>query len=91
MQVTGHVIPISVDVLAFKKVNLYKLFFMAAQSLENDFVKYWSMLTDVEKESLLTVAKNYAHLKQETRNIDIKQYNIEIDEAVARVEGGEYL
>lgn len=63
---------------------------MTHQSLENDFIKYWSMLTTVEKESLLTVAKNYVHLKQEPGDIDIKQYNTEIDEAVVRVEGGEF-
>ncbi len=55
---------------------------MTLQSLENDFIKYWSMLTAVEKESLLTVAKNYVHLKQEPGHIDIEQYNSEIDEAV---------
>lgn len=63
---------------------------MAAQSLDNDFMKYWSMLTPVEKESLLTVAKNYVQLKDDNTHISIEQYNKEIEEAVERVQGGEF-
>lgn len=63
---------------------------MTAQLLENDFMKYWSKLTSVEKESLLTVAKNYVELKEDNQRISIEQYNKEIDEAVARVEAGEF-
>ncbi len=63
---------------------------MAAPSLETEFNKYWLMLTSVEKESLLTVAKNYVHLKDENGQVNIEQYNKEIDEAVARVEAGEF-
>jgi len=63
---------------------------MAAQSLDNDFMKYWSMLTLVEKESLLTAAKNYVQLKEDNLPVSIEQYNKEIDEAVARVEAGEF-
>lgn len=63
---------------------------MAAPSLETEFNKYWLMLTTVEKESLLTVAKNYVHLKEEIDQVNIEQYNKEIDEAVTRVEAGEF-
>ena len=36
---------------------------MAVPLLDNEFLKYWSRLTVVEKESLLTVAKNYVQAK----------------------------
>jgi predicted transcriptional regulator len=62
---------------------------MAAHSLENEFNEYWSKLSVIEKQSLLTVAKNYVELKGET-TIDIDAYNQEIDEAVVRVEAGEF-
>jgi len=62
---------------------------MLPHSLENEFSKYWSKLSAVEKESLLTVAKNYVQLKEDPQNIDIEQYNFEIDEAISRVEAGE--
>jgi hypothetical protein len=63
---------------------------MAPQSLENEFGEYWSKLSLVEKESLLNVAKNYVQLKTVPGEIDIEQYNREIDEAVTRVENGEF-
>ncbi len=37
---------------------------MAAPSLDNEFMQYWSKLTVVEKESLMNVAKNYVQLKK---------------------------
>jgi predicted transcriptional regulator len=63
---------------------------MSAQSIEQEFDQYWQKLSVVEKESLLAVAKNYVHLKDESDQLSIEQYNKEIDEAVARVENGEY-
>ena len=45
---------------------------MEAQSLENDFMKYWSMLSLVEKESLLTVARNCVELKEGDKHISIE-------------------
>ena len=65
---------------------------MSAQSLEQEFDQYWSKLSIVEKESLLAVAKNYVQLKAEndTDRVSIEEYNKEIDEAVARVEAGEF-
>ncbi len=62
---------------------------MSSNSLDAEFNKYWSILNPVEKASLLTVAKNYVHLKQESA-ISIEDYNKEIDEAVLRVEAGEF-
>lgn len=63
---------------------------MAPHLLDNEFNRYWLMLTAVEKESLLNVAKTYVQLKQNATDTDIEQYNKEIDEAVARVKAGEF-
>ena len=65
---------------------------MSAQSLKQEFDQYWSKLSIVEKESLLAMAKNYVQLKVEndTDRVSIEEYNKEIDEAVARVEAGEF-
>lgn len=38
---------------------------MAAATLDTEFQEYWAKLSVVEKESLLTVAKNYVELKQD--------------------------
>ncbi len=61
---------------------------MAAPSLDSEFMQYWSKLTVVQKESLLNVAKNYVQPNEPV--IDLEQYNKEIDEALSRVEGGEF-
>ena len=60
---------------------------MAAPSLDNEFNKYWALLTPVQKESLLRVIKSFIQPKEE---VNIEQYNKEIDEAVNRVEAGEF-
>ena len=65
-------------------------FFMAAPSLDNEFMQFWLKLTVAEKESLLTVAKHYVHLKEEAGSINIEQYNKELDEAMKRMDAGEY-
>lgn len=38
---------------------------MAVPLLDNEFMQYWSKLTTTEKESLLSVAKQYVQLKSE--------------------------
>ena len=63
---------------------------METISVDQEFMQYWLKLTQAEKESLLSVAKNYVHLKEEPGPVSIEQYNKEIDEAIARVEAGEF-
>lgn len=63
---------------------------MEVLPVDKEFMEYWSKLTAAEKESLLTVAKNYVQLKEDVAPISIEQYNKEIDEAVARVEAGAF-
>ena len=60
---------------------------MAAPSLDTEFNKYWSLLTPVQKESLLGVIKSFIIPREK---ISVEQYNKEIDEAIARVEAGEF-
>lgn len=61
--------------------------YMAAPSLDSEFNRYWSLLTPVQKESLLSVIKSFVMPQERT---SIEQYNKELDEAVARVEAGEF-
>ena len=49
---------------------------MAVPLLDNEFMKYWSKLSVVEKESLLSVAKNYVQSKLEESDIDDLRKNI---------------
>ena len=49
---------------------------MGAPLLDSEFLQYWSLLTKAEKESLLSVAKNYVQLKQENSDPDILRKEI---------------
>ena len=62
---------------------------MTPLSLDNEFMQYWLKLTVVQKESLLSVAKNYLQLREDIERISIEQYNKEIDEAMKRMDAGE--
>ncbi len=58
---------------------------MSAPSLDNEFMQYWLKLSVVQKESLLSVIKSFV---LPTDSANLEQYNLEIDEAVTRVENG---
>lgn len=60
---------------------------MAAPSLDSEFNRYWSLLTPMQKESLLSVIKSFVIPRE---RVSLEQYNKEIDEAVARVEAGDF-
>ena len=54
-----------------------KQFFMVAPVSDNEFMQYWSKLTTTEKESLLTVARQYVQLKNEDADDIRKQLVME--------------
>ena len=60
---------------------------MSEPSLDREFRKYWSLLSPVQKESLLEVIKSFVIPREK---ISVEQYNKEIDEAIARVEAGDF-
>lgn len=43
---------------------------MAVPLLDNEFMQYWSKLTVVEKESLLSVARHYVELRNDSEDVD---------------------
>jgi len=61
------------------------------KALERELLQYILQLDEAEKKSVLQMLKTF--LKGREKNlprISIEQYNKEIDEAIARVEAGEY-
>lgn len=64
---------------------------MGAQSLDTEFNKYWLLLTAGEKQSLLSVAKHYVELKEDATSITVEQYNKELDEAMTRIDNGQFV
>ena len=64
--------------------------FMVALLLNHEFKKYWLKLSIAEKESLLSVAKNFVELKEDEKDISLEKYNSEIDEAMRRMDNDEF-
>ena len=64
---------------------------MATARLDTEIQKYLPLLGNEEKKTLLSVIKSFLHLKKETHEeISAEKYNKEIDEAMARMDKGEY-
>ncbi|HVY73614.1 MAG TPA: hypothetical protein VG890_02225 [Puia sp.] len=51
----------------------------AVPHLDNEFMEYWLKLSAVQKESLLSVARNFVELKEET-DINERRKNIILEE-----------
>ena len=60
---------------------------MAVPLLDNEFMKYWSRLTVVEKESLLTVAKNYVQAKHDEADANDLRKNLIAQERETYLQG----
>lgn len=62
-----------------------------AKALERELLQYILQLDDAEKKSVLQMLKTFLKGREKKLpRISIEQYNKEIDEAIARVEAGEY-
>ena len=61
-----------------------------AKALEQELFSYIMQLNDAEKKSVLQMLKTFLKGRRSKVEINIEQYNKEIDEAVARVEEGEF-
>lgn len=60
---------------------------MAVPLLDSEFMQYWSKLTMVEKESLLTVAKNYVQAKGDQSDISELRRKIIAQERESYLQG----
>jgi hypothetical protein len=62
-----------------------------ANALERELLQYILQLDEAEKQSVLQMLKTFLKGREKKiPRITIEQYNKEIDEAIARVEAGEY-
>lgn len=62
-----------------------------AKALERELLQYILQLDEAEKKSVLQMLKTFLRGREmKSPRISVEQYNKEIDEAIARVEGGEY-
>jgi hypothetical protein len=62
-----------------------------AKALERELLQYILQLDEAEKRSVLQMLKTFLKGREkEPIRISIEQYNREIDEAIARVEAGDF-
>ena len=62
-----------------------------AKAMEQELFQYFLQLDEAEKKSILQMLKTFVKGREKkTTRISVKQYNKEIDEAIARVEAGEF-
>jgi hypothetical protein len=62
-----------------------------AKALEQELFQYILQLDEAEKKSVLQMLKTFVKGRDvKASRITIEQYNREIDEAIARVESGEF-
>ncbi len=64
---------------------------MATKLLDVQLQEYWQLLEKDEKQSIIAFMKLFLKNKVAHEQISIKQYNNELDEALARVKNGAYI
>ncbi len=62
-----------------------------AHALDKQIQDYLPLLGSEEKKSLISVIRSFLSLKKEHENIDIEEYNKELDEAEAEYKNGDYV
>lgn len=62
-----------------------------AQVIDKQIIDFLPLLGKEEKKTILGFIKSVVKIKEQPQRISIKQYNIEIDEAMARIDAGEYI
>ena len=64
---------------------------MAISSLEKEFFRYFVQLNEMQKKTMLEMMKAFIKTGNEHDNIStLEKYNQEIDEAMVRINRGEY-
>lgn len=64
---------------------------MAMSALEKEFFRYFIHLSEVQKRTMLEMMKAFLKNKNRSGNrTTIEQYNQEIDEAMERIDHGEF-
>jgi hypothetical protein len=61
-----------------------------AQVLDKELLKYWEQLDGPQKKSILGMIKSFLQPAKKISEFSIDQYNKEIDEAMARMDAGQF-
>jgi predicted transcriptional regulator len=61
------------------------------QSIDKELYKYWELLDASQKKSILSMIKSFIQPKSKDSHISLEQYNKELDEAMARIDAGDFI
>lgn len=65
---------------------------MVYSTIDKELISYFTLLDDRQKETLLEMIKSFLKPgNSSTERISIEQYNRELDEAIERIEKGEFV
>lgn len=64
---------------------------MTSAALKKQFDGYLPLLTNKQQSLLLEIVKSFLNVDKEAKRVTRKQYNKEINEAVARIENGNFV
>ena len=64
---------------------------MTSSAIKKQLDGYLPLLSNKQQELLLEMVKSFLNVDQDAKRITRKQYNKEIDEAIARIEGGNFV
>lgn len=64
---------------------------MTVTAIKKQVDNYLQLLTSKQQTLVLEMIKNFLNVDSDTKRITLKQYNKEINEAVARIESGKVI
>jgi hypothetical protein len=64
---------------------------MPTTTIKKQLDTYLPLLTENQQSLLLEMVKNFLNMDTNTKRISKKQYNKELEEAVTRIESGEFV
>jgi hypothetical protein len=64
---------------------------MPTATIKKQFDAYLPLLTESQQSLLLEMVKRFLNVDANTKRISRKQYNKELEEAVGRIESGEFV
>ncbi len=64
---------------------------MALSSIDKELLSYFSQLSDMQKESLLTMIKSFLSTSTDFERISLEQYNKELEEAMEEIQRGDVI
>lgn len=64
---------------------------MTSTTIKKQFDEYLPLLSNKQQALLLEMVKSFLNIDKDEKRINRKQYNKEIDEAVARIENGYFV